>query len=78
MGVSDLLFLLLALVVVAAGTVVRRRLRARRSRLTDDMVRRIEREGRIDAEDVDPLDLERIRAEEDEFWSQTWDEPEPL
>lgn len=74
----DLVFLLLALIVLGAGIVVRRRLRSGRSRVTDEMVRRIEREGRIDAEDVDPLDLERIRAEEDEFWEQTWDEPEPL
>lgn len=74
----DLLFLLLALLVLGAGIAVRRRLRGRRSGLTDEIVRRIEREGRIDADDVDPLDLDRIRAEEDEFWDQTWDEPEPL
>ena len=44
--------------------------------MTDEVVRQIETVGRVDAEDVDPLDMERVRAEEDEFWAQTWDEPE--
>ena len=32
--------------------------------------------GRVDAEDVEPVDIEQARAEEDEFWAQTWDEPD--
>ena len=32
--------------------------------------------GRVDAEDVEPLDLEEARDGEDEFWAQNWDEPE--
>lgn len=71
-------FLLLALLVVVAGILARRRVRrARPDRaLTDDMVRRIEEEGRLRREEE--LDLEEVREEEDRFWEQTWDEPEPL
>lgn len=44
--------------------------------LTDDMVRQIERRGTLRVENEDPLDLDGVRAEEDAFWSETWDEPE--
>lgn len=71
------LFIALAVLVAVAGWRRRRRLRAQtRTGVTDDIVRQIETLGRVDAEDVDPLDLEGARAEEDEFWAQTWDEPE--
>ncbi len=70
--------LALALLTIAGGLAVRRRLRRRDSALDDDMVRRIEEEGRLDWEAPEPLDLEEIREEEDAFWEQTWDEPEPL
>lgn len=77
------LYLLLALVVVAAALRIRHRLRRGRGSdsLTDDMVRRIEREGRVrweEGEAREALDLEAIRKEEDRFWEQSWDEPEPL
>lgn len=66
-----------AMLVAAAGWRVRHRLRHQtRSVVTDDIVHQIETLGRVDAEDVEPLDLERVRAEEDEFWAQTWDEPD--
>lgn len=72
-------WILIGLLALAAGLLARRKVRdATRSRgLTDDMVRRIETRGRLEWEDEE-LDLEEIRAEEDEFWSRTWDEPEPL
>ncbi|MCY3547015.1 MAG: hypothetical protein OXH49_09045 [Gemmatimonadetes bacterium] len=71
------LFVALAALVAVAGWRVRHRLRRQaRSGVTDEVVRQIETVGRVDAEDVDPLDMERVRAEEDEFWAQTWDEPE--
>ena len=71
------LFVALAALVAVAGWRVRHRLgRQTRSGVTDEVVRQIETLGRVDAEDVDPLDMERVRAEEDEFWAQTWDEPE--
>ena len=44
--------------------------------MTDEIVYQIETLGRVAAEDVEPVDMERMRAEEDEFWAQTWDEPE--
>ncbi|WP_419165982.1 hypothetical protein [Candidatus Palauibacter sp.] len=71
------LFLALAVLVAVAGWEVRRRLREQtRAGVTDEVVRRIETLGRVDAEDVEPVDLELAKAEEDEFWAQTWDEPE--
>ena len=72
-------YLLGALAVLAAvvGWKVRHRLRRQtRSGVTDEIVHQIETLGRVDAEDVEPVDLGRARAEEDEFWAQTWDEPE--
>ncbi|MCY3700527.1 MAG: hypothetical protein OXH46_12990 [Gemmatimonadetes bacterium] len=71
------IFVALAVLVAVAGWRVRRRRRhASRSGVTDEIVRRIETVGRVDAEDVEPVDLELARTEEDEFWAQTWDEPE--
>ena len=73
------LFLGLAVLVAVVGWEVRRRLREQtREGVTDEIVRRIETVGRVDAEDVEPVDLEQVRQEEDEFWAQTWDEPEEL
>ena len=74
---SDLLWISMAVLVVISGILVRRGERGRRG-LSDDMVRQIESTGRIEREDVEPLDVERARAEEDEFWAQDWDEPESL
>ncbi len=71
------LFIALAVLVAVAGWTRRRRLRAQtRAGVTDDIVRQIETLGHVDAEDVEPVDLEGARAEEDEFWAQTWDEPD--
>ncbi len=70
-------FVALAVIVAVAGWRLRSRLRRQtRSGVTDEIVRRIETVGRVDAEDVEPVDLELARTEEDEFWAQTWDEPE--
>ncbi len=67
----------LAVLVAVTGWRLRSRLRREtRSGVTDEIVQRIETVGRVDAEDVEPVDLEAVRAEEDEFWAQTWDEPE--
>ncbi len=70
-----LITLLIAILAVAA-IVSRRRTRSRMDvgGLGDDQVRRIETVGRIEVED--PLDLEEIRAAEQSFWEETWDEPE--
>ena len=74
------MFLGLAVLVLVAGFVVRRRIH-RRTRsggfeVTDEVVRQIEREGRVRTDEREPLDRDRIREEEDRFWSETWDEPE--
>lgn len=68
--------------VAAAIAIGRRRRRLRPPRtgwLTDAMVRDIVEHGRIEAdtETPPPLDLEEIRREEDRFWAETWDRPEP-
>lgn len=65
-----------ALLVAAAGLAARRRTRAARRGLEDAHIRAIEEHGRIELED--PLDLEEAAAEEERFWSESWDEPEPL
>ena len=76
-AVTGYLFVALAVLVAVAGWRVRHRLRHQtRSGVTDEIVHQIETLGRVDAEDVEPVDMERVRAEEDEFWAQTWDEPE--
>lgn len=77
---GSVVFLGLALLVLLAGLLARRRVNRARDdrRLSDEMIRRIERVGRIEFEADEPLDLDEIRREEDEFWSRTWDEPEEL
>ena len=71
------LFVALAALVAVAGWRVRHRLRRQtRSGVTDEVVRQIETVGRVRRGRCRPADMERVRAEEDEFWAQTWDEPE--
>ena len=73
--------LLFAIIVLVAGIMARRRIRANRrqtGRITDGMIRQIERRGRVEHAVPEPLDLEEIRGEEDAFWEQTWDAPEEL
>ena len=47
-------------------------------RIDEDDIRRIEEEGSLLTDDPEPLDLEQIDREEDEFWRESWDEPEEL
>ena len=47
-------------------------------RIDEDDIRRIEEEGALLTDDPEPLDLERISREEDEFWRETWDDAEEL
>ena len=47
-------------------------------RIDQDDIRRIEEEGSLFTDDPEPLDLEQIGREEDDFWRETWDEPEEL
>jgi len=66
----DTLFVLLAVVVVLAGVLGRRRMR---DRVRDGAS---ERFGDDDAIDDDAIDEDAIRAAEDEFWEKDWEEPE--
>lgn len=78
--VSLILIVGFAVLVAVTGILYRRRLGALRRRdgsvLTDDMVRRIEEHGSVEAEE--PLNWEEIRAEEERFWEESWDEPEEM
>ena len=73
------LFALLALVVAGGGIAVRWRLRRMRNPgLGDEEIRQIEEEGRVTTTEPEPLDVDEVRAREEEFWAESWDEPEPL
>ena len=76
------LWFLLGAVVAYAWISTRRRIRKSIEvpppRLDEVDIRRIEEEGTLRTEDPEPLDLKRIRREEDDFWKETWDEPEEL
>ena len=65
-----------ALLVAGAGFLARRRIARARAALSDDDIRDIEAHGRVRADE--PLDLGEAAEEEERFWSETWDEPEPL
>ena len=70
-------FVALAVLVAVAGWRIRQQLdHQTRSGMTDEIVHQVETLGRVDAEDVEPVDLEGALAEEDEFGAQTWDGPE--
>ncbi|MGH7545786.1 MAG: hypothetical protein ACREKI_06345, partial [Gemmatimonadota bacterium] len=80
-GTAPVAFLAV-LAAVAAGLVLRRRRRLRPPRagwLTDRMVAEIIARGRLETDDGPelPLDWEEIRREEDRFWTESWDRPEP-
>lgn len=66
-----------ALLVAGGWWIGRRRLARLRGtgRVTDDVIRRIEGTGRVEADE--PLDLDEAAEEEERFWSESWDEPEP-
>lgn len=70
------LFAAAAVLVAAAWGAYRRRMVRLERRLTDDDIRRIEAQGRMEAEE--PLDLQEAAEEEERFWGESWDEPEPF
>jgi len=49
--------------------------RRRDASLDDDAIRRIEAGGNVEVDE--PLDLDEAREEEERFWDEDWDEPEP-
>lgn len=71
------IFALGALLVAVAGLGYRRQIeQVKRDGLTEGAIRQIEASGRIDMDD--PLDLDEAAEEEERFWEESWDEPEPL
>lgn len=75
------IWLLFGVLAGMAGLRHRSRLRsARRSarppRVDDDAIRRILEQGTLTSEDDEPLDLDEAKRAEEEFWRDSWDEPE--
>lgn len=74
---SIILVLFSALAAGAGYVFARDALRRRRgggTRVTDDVLRQIEEQGRVELDD--PLDLDEINDEEQRFWGEPWDEPD--
>ena len=71
-----MLWISIGVLALVAGLVVRHRITSHvdRPTLTDEDLRRIE--SGLPVEVDEPLDLQAIRDEEEEFWSESWDEPE--
>lgn len=70
------LFALGGVLVVLGWLGYRRRLdRVRSQGLSDGGIRQIEVSGRVEMDD--PLDLDEAADEEERFWTESWDEPEP-
>lgn len=71
-----------AVLVLLAGLRHLHRLRSARPphgppAVDDDALREILRTGRLSApEEDEPLDMEEADEAEEEFWGETWDEPE--
>ena len=75
------IWIVLAALALLAGFRYLARLRATRGSagspaVDDDAVRRILETGVIDADDEEALDLDQAARAEEEFWDESWDEPE--
>jgi hypothetical protein len=75
------IWVLLGALVAGAGLRYRRRLRSERPSehppAVDDLaLQRILDEGTLPAADDEPLDMDEVARAEEEFWSESWDEPE--
>ena len=72
-------WLTLGLLVLAGGALIKGRLylalRQENSLMEDDIRDIIDR-GTLEVDEEQPLDLEEIEREEDEFWEETWDGPD--
>lgn len=70
--------LLLVLVLAAAWRLRQRREQVRGGsfRIDDEAIEQILSHGSLSAPDDEPLDEEEIARAEEEFWQQSWDEPE--
>ncbi|HEX2093971.1 MAG TPA: hypothetical protein VHG28_16330 [Longimicrobiaceae bacterium] len=75
------IWILLTALTGVAGLRYAVRIRAARSSsgvptVDDDALRRILEEGSLGMEEDEPLDLEEAARAEEEFWAESWDEPE--
>jgi flagellar biosynthesis/type III secretory pathway M-ring protein FliF/YscJ len=69
--------LTLLLVFAAARRFIARRTRRRARFVVDDSaIERILRHGTLSTGDDEPLDEDEIARAEEEFWQESWDEPD--
>lgn len=64
-----------AVLVIVGWVAYRRRLKAMSRPLDESDIRQIENAGWVERDE--PLDLDEARDEEERFWDESWDEPEP-
>lgn len=64
-----------AVLVIIGWVAYRRRLKGMTRPLDEGDIRQIENAGWVERDE--PLDLDEAREEEERFWDQSWDEPEP-
>jgi hypothetical protein len=64
-----------AILAIAAWIGYRRRLARADERLSDDAIHQIETRGWVERDE--PLDLDEAAREEENFWGESWDQPEP-
>ena len=57
---------------------LRRSLRSQSVEVDDEAIAQILEDGVLATDEDDPLDLEHIRQEEENFWEKTWDEAEEV
>lgn len=73
-------FIILAAIVLLGGIIRRRRVQhtvqSGRPIVGDELLRSILRDSEENHEDEEPLDEDEIRAAEDEFWEENWDDPD--
>lgn len=69
---------LLAVLVLVAGIRHWSRMRATRGapHVDDHAIRRIMETGSLETGDDEPLDVDEATRAEEEFWSESWDEPD--
>lgn len=78
---THLTWIWIALAVLVAAVAVmrllgRRALHRRGVVVDDEAIERILREGTLTSRDDEPLDQAEITRAEEEFWGETWDEPD--
>lgn len=75
------LWILLSLLAFVAGLRHRTRTRSPRGsggapRVDDEALRQILETGSLPGDDDEPLDMDEAARAEEEFWGESWDEPD--